>query len=331
MAFLFKRSNGIYYHIVQVKGKSVWKSTGGRTKAEAERYLLQTEAPKPPQQEITLLEFLPQFEQYAVTNLAPTTVLIYKQAVKVFARIMGNRPLRGYIVQDAEIFKAQRVKEVSPVKVNIDFRTLRSFFETAKRWSLIETNPFRGVKQIRIPQQQPTYLTKEGFQTLLAVVDQPWFKDLITFAVCTMLRSGEILSLTWDSVDLEKRLIHVQNTDNFRVKTSKPRTVPMNAWVHSFLTGKRVQTGHIFTFPNGKRPCVHYVSHRFKKYVSKAGLPFKIHFHSLRHTGASWLAQAGVSIYAIQKILGHSSVVTTQVYSHLEVDGLFQSVEKITV
>jgi integrase len=330
MSFLFKRSNGIYYYVNTINGKQVWRSTGARSRAEAEKVHAKTTHDGPSAKELTLVDFIPQFQSYAETNLAPTTVLLYQQAAKVFIRIIGNYPLSAYRVQQVEIFKAQRSKEVSSVKVNIDFRTLRALFETALRWNLIEKNPFRGIKQIRIPQQQPAYLTKGEFSQLMEVVDMPWFKNLIIFAVCTMMRAGEIVTLTWDSVDLGRRLIFVRNTDEFRTKTSKTRTVPMNEWVINLLLTRPTKNGRIFTFPNGEALSVPYVSHRFKKYVNKAGLPFKIHFHSLRHTGASWLVQDGVSIYAVQKILGHSSVVTTQIYSHMEVEGLFPSVNRIS-
>jgi len=65
--------------------------------------------------------------------------------------------------------------------------------------------------------------------------------------------------------------------------------------------------------------------------VRKVGLPDTIHFHSLRHTGASWLVQDGVSIYAVQKILGHSSIQVTMGYSHLVSEELHGIVNMIRV
>ena len=268
---------------------------------------------------------------YAVTNFAPTTVLLYKQAVGTFRRLIGNRQLKAYTVRDVEAFKTHRLKEVSPVKVNIDFRTVKAFLQTALRWELIEKNPFSGVKQIKVPSERPTYLTKEDFHRLLRLIPLAWFRDLVTFAVCTMMRSGEITSLTWDSVDLRRRIIMVENKKDFRLKTTRPRGVPMNDWVFKFLASRERKTGLVFTFPDGRRLRVGYVGHKFKRIVRAAGLSEKIHFHSLRHTGASWLVQVGVSIYAVQKLLGHSTINVTQVYSHLEVEGLFQSIGRISV
>jgi len=74
-----------------------------------------------------------------------------------------------------------------------------------------------------------------------------------------------------------------------------------------------------------------YLSKRFKRYVHIAGMNPKLHFHSLRHTFATWLVQDGVSLYEVQKLLGHSSIAVTQVYSHLQPEQLHATVNRIVV
>jgi site-specific recombinase XerD len=87
---------------------------------------------------------------------------------------------------------------------------------------------------------------------------------------------------------------------------------------------------YVFTL-NGKKILDGWVSHAFKKAVRKAGVDSRLHFHSLRHTFATWLVQNGVGIYEVQKLLGHSSVAVTQVYAHLAPSELHGAVEKISV
>ncbi len=71
---------------------------------------------------------------------------------------------------------------------------------------------------------------------------------------------------------------------------------------------------------------------RFKKAVYDGRLKDdRLHFHSLRHTFATWLVQDGVSIYAVKELLGHLDVKTTQVYSHLQPEQLHSTVNKIDV
>ena len=88
----------------------------------------------------------------------------------------------------------------------------------------------------------------------------------------------------------------------------------------------------VFTL-NGREVYPNWISAKMKQYVVDAsiGLPKKLHFHSLRHTFASWLVQDGVSIYAVKELLGHSDVKTTQVYSHLQPEQMHNEVNRIHI
>jgi len=329
MTSLVRRPNGIYHIVTYIKGRRVWKSTGYKTLSRALRYLNDNEKEPEKVNAIDLEQFSKQLLTSLSTNLSRNSVLLYEGALKKFAQHIGNLPMDQYTPQLVEQFKTSRLSQVSPVKVNIDFRTLRAAFNIAVDWGIITDNPFRKCKQLRVPQKRPSYLTPIEFQKLIGVIDKDWLKNLVQFAVSTMMRLGEIVHLQWSSVDLDKKLILVENTDEFRVKAHKPRTIPMNDWVYNFLKAKERQNTHVFTFPDGKPFLIGYVSTTFKKYCRKAGMDEGIHFHSLRHTGASWLVQADVPIYVVQQILGHSTVMMTQVYSHLEVGHLSNSIKRL--
>lgn len=70
-----------------------------------------------------------------------------------------------------------------------------------------------------------------------------------------------------------------------------------------------------------------FIVHKFKKLVRMAKLNDELHFHSLRHSFATWLVQKGVSIYQVSKLLGHADVTTTQIYANLVIDDLHKSVK----
>lgn len=95
------------------------------------------------------------------------------------------------------------------------------------------------------------------------------------------------------------------------------------------LAGMRKVEGYVFPGENGERLGAESLSRRFKRYVQRAGLSDKLHFHSLRHTGTSWLVQRGVSLFVVQKLLGHSSPTVTQIYSHLSDQNLQQAVQQL--
>ncbi len=72
-------------------------------------------------------------------------------------------------------FKTKRLQTVSPVKVNIEFRVLRTALNIAINWELIHENPFRKSKQLRMIKTRPVHFTPEEFKTLLATVTEPWY------------------------------------------------------------------------------------------------------------------------------------------------------------
>ena len=87
-----------------------------------------------------------------------------------------------------------------------------------------------------------------------------------------------------------------------------------------------------FVFHRDNQPhTVDHVTKRFKKYVRASKLDDALHFHSLRHSTASFLVQAGVSIYNVKEILGHSQIATTLIYSHLAESHLKESIDQISL
>lgn len=222
---------------------------------------------------------------------------------------------------------------VSPVTVNVELRALRSILNVALRWKLIDADPFAGVQLMKVPDVPPVFLTKEDFQKLGNVVKDTWLREVIVFAVLTGMRRGEIVNLMWQDVDLSRRVIFIQSSPTFRTKHGKRRTIPMGDAVCCLLMTKfnsNLPSEYVFTF-DGRKIAESWISHRFKHFVRKADLPAGLHFHSLRHTFASWLVQNGASLFEVQKLLGHASSDMTQIYSHLLPERMHQTVNRIRV
>ena len=95
------------------------------------------------------------------------------------------------------------------------------------------------------------------------------------------------------------------------------------------LMQRETLIGYVFCKGKGVKFTGDYFSKRFKSACIKAGIDKSIHFHSLRHSFASNLAQKGVSIYKIKELLGHSSISTTEIYSHLNLDSLREAIKTL--
>jgi site-specific recombinase XerD len=126
----------------------------------------------------------------------------------------------------------------------------------------------------------------------------------------------------------------IQNKEAFQTKSKRNRVVPLNETLLPVLMQRQKdavsETGYVF-HKKGMKLKENFVSKTFKRYVRLSGLNPALHFHSLRHSFATWLIQDGVSIYAIKELLGHADVKTTQVYSHLAGSDLHREVNKITI
>lgn len=331
--YLYKRSNGYWYIGYLINRRRAWKSSGTKRKNEALKILTRfDEQAKHDFSEMTFSEFEKQFILQQTTNLRDSTIKrIYSPAFLAFKKICGDKLLTSYSLKDVEIYKKIRSEACAPTTVNIEFRTLRAAFNVAIQWKFIQENPFVKSKQLKFPVIPPLYLSKEEIQKVLATVREPLLKDLFTIAVLTGMRQGEILNLTWDKVNLENKQICITNNDNFMTKNGSTRIIPMNDQVCSILTRRNHEkNSNTFVFEyNSNRLLPGYVQSKFKKYIRAIGLNDKLHFHSLRHTFATWLVQGGVNIYEVQKLLGHSSVRVTEIYSHLAASELHSAVNKI--
>ena len=332
---LFKRYNGIFYITYLQDGLAKWKSTKKRTKHEAlkvlsefEQYLKQ-DVPK-----VLFADFVIQFLTLRATDLRQSTI---KQTCiptfKAFERLCGNKLLSAYTLRDVEYFKSKRLENCSPITVNIGFRVLRAAFNYAIKLQLLSANPFMKSSALKAREQYPTYLTKDDLKKLLDIVEESVLEELFLFAALTGLRLGEIVNLTWTSINFQQRTILIKNTEDFVTKSGKQRIVPMSELVINLLSRKELtQRFCKFVFQlNGRQVSKCYVSHKFKYYTRQLGLNDKVHFHSLRHTFATWLVQEGVNVYEVQKLLGHSSVKVTEIYSHLAAAELHNAVNKIDI
>jgi integrase len=263
---------------------------------------------------------------------AKGNVTIYRATLRLLIEAIGDLPLSSITPRHIDTFKSRRLNVIKPVTVNLELRTLKAALNTAKRWNLITENPCDKVKRLSLPDQPPIYFKRDDLEKLLGQIQECWLKDVVVFAVMTGLRRGEIANLQWRDVNLEKRIISIHSSPTFRTKFGKNRLVPLNESAVQLLRIRMGLSTSDFVFSlNDKKIFPGWIQAKFKRYVFQAGLGNELHFHSLRHTFASWLVQDGVSIFEVQKLLGHSNIAVTQVYSHLQPETLHATVNRIAL
>jgi integrase len=203
-------------------------------------------------------------------------------------------------------------------------------FRKATEWGVLSASPAVGLKLPAASKAKTRYLTVDEWKRLQAVAP-PWLRPLLTITVATGMRLKEVVSLKWEDVDRQARVLHVSRN----TKTGT-RAIPLNKTAHEVLREigqlRHLRSPYVFTDAAGKP----YTSGKVRNHVSKAtsaamrGAGIKdASFHTLRHTAASWMVQGGVPLYEVQKILGHSTPLMTDRYSHLQPDHLRGAVETL--
>ena len=317
------RRRGIYYlWYVNDDGKKQKVSTGATRKSEALKFLTQfnqrNHERKQSIAKVGLSDFSKAYIEYAKSVLSPNSIHSIKAAFNWLSGMYGDIQLADIHAREVDAFVSDiRRKGRSDRTVRCYFVTLASAFQTAVRWNHIEENPFRKTDKPKLRELLPLYFSKEEFLRVLNCETDGDLRDLYVFAVFTGMRLGETMALQWGDVDIERKLILVRNSETFTTKSGRVRRVPMNGDVVRILRAREAAHAGptVFTFIGG-RLTKDIASRHFKTCVLKAGVNPKLHFHSLRHTFATWLVQAEAPIFEVQRLLGHSSIEMTQIYAH---------------
>ena len=234
-----------------------------------------------------------------------------RNRVLAWAREFGNRPLGQITREEIEAWRRERMTTSRPATINRDLSRLRRMFSLAVEWGLLEESPMQGIKFLRENNARTRYLSLEECQRLIASCMAPHIRAMVSVALHSGMRLGEILNLRWYDLDFSSGFILVRDSKN-----GESRHVPMDATLFALFRAypHRPSTDLVFSSSSGG----HIVDVRtgFLNSCKRAGL-IDLHFHDLRHTFASQFVMSGGDLYILKEILGHKSITMTQRYAHL--------------
>ncbi len=198
---LFKRSR-TFYLLYYSQGKRRWKSTGVSTRPESLkkltefRELFQTRA-----QHVILSKFTADFLAFAESNYRPGTVALYRHTLNRFKAVAGDISLSEVTAEHFDRYKAKRLREKTEVKknprqrsavsVNVEIGTFKAAFGAARRWGLIERNPFAECVLCPVPEQTAPFFAPKDFETLAHSITERWQREVVIFAVLTGMRRAK--------------------------------------------------------------------------------------------------------------------------------------------
>ncbi|MCK5457686.1 MAG: site-specific integrase, partial [Melioribacteraceae bacterium] len=318
--FIFRRKNRYYYVVYEDRnGKRKLISTKTKSKREATKFLanFNKEIQKRNEQEtipITLKEFRWKILKRLELTHAEKTLGVYKTTFRYFIEYFGNIQLTEITKPKIKTYLDSRIMKTSIYAARKDLINLKAAFNIAVEDNYMLENPCKGIKQFKIPEKQPLYFSREEYQQLKSTITDIDFKDLVKLAINTGMRQMGLLTLTWQQINFNDKMIMLDNRSHV-TKSKRIRSIPMNQTVVDTLSRRQLTTpnGTVFHFLEIAKQ--NNISHKFKHFVLQAGLNPKYHFHTLRHTFASWLIQEDVSIYYVSKLLGHADIKTTEIYA----------------
>jgi integrase/recombinase XerC len=268
-------------------------------------------------------------------RLSKHTLANYSRAVDVLLKLIEKTPLREVDTQQIRRFVARlHAAGLSGRTLALTLSAWRGLYHWLARHRDFPVNPVQGVRAPKSPRHLPKVLSVEQAQQLLqtgepdtpeAARDRAMFELLYSSG----LRLAELVALDAEDGRLDLRQAEVTVTG----KGSKTRTVPVGGrardalrdWlkVRALLAAPLERA--LFVGARGKRIAPGTVQTRLRAWAKRQGLGASVHPHMLRHSFASHVLQSSQDLRAVQEMLGHASISTTQVYTHLD----FQALAKV--
>jgi integrase/recombinase XerC len=214
---------------------------------------------------------------------------------------------------------------------------IRAFYKYLNRQGIIRTNPAVLVATPRRERRLPAVLTADDAQRLMEAPGprtdgepDTLLRDraVLETLYSTGIRASEIIGINREDIDHHDKLIRI------RGKGRKERIVPLGNRaldaINAYLGNKIEDGGNtaVFTGPSGNRLTARTVQRILENYRKKLDLPQKASPHTLRHSFATHMLESGADLRAIQELLGHASLSTTQRYTHVNLDSLMDAYDK---
>lgn len=261
-------------------------------------------------------------------GLADNTVAAYSRDLLRFFDFLEQRRLSPLNASRADAVEYLWLlgKKLSARSVSRNISTLRTFYRFLKTRRLIQKTPTELLETPRLPRRLPGVLSETEVEKLLAQPDPATPKGLrdramLEILYATGLRVSELISLKTRNLNLEAGFLRTMG------KGSKERIVPIgdkaSLAMRDYLTAARPRclksrnSAHLFLNLRGHAMTRQGFWKLIKQYGRKAGIDKPITPHSLRHSFASHLLAGGADLRAVQVMLGHADIATTQIYTHV--------------
>jgi integrase/recombinase XerC len=262
------------------------------------------------------------------------TIRAYRKDLNEFSENVKTSPDK-IDMMDVRGFIAEQIgKGLNKITVSRRLSSVRSFFKFLHREGYVTSNPAKLVSNLKVPRLLPRFLSVDDVFSLIEKPEGMGFipardRAILELLYSSGLRVGELSGINTDDLNIRESLIKV------RGKGNKERIVPVGSKAIDSLKSYIVErillkskNTALFLNRLGTRLTDRGVRRIVVKYAKALSIQGRIGPHTLRHTFASHLLQGGADLRVIQELLGHSSLSTTQKYTHLDITHLMDIYDK---
>jgi integrase/recombinase XerC len=278
--------------------------------------------------------FVEDFSRYLAVeqNASPRTLKAYRQSLNAF-RVHSTKPWKECRTDDFRDYLFAIMKRGQARSyVRLQFSALRAFYKFLSDRKKLRVDPLRQLHLPKVDKKLPLVLTRQQIEELLAAPAKvpkeraaPEWMPLRDIAIMELfyssgLRLSELAALDVDDVDLYTESVRVFG------KGRKERICPIGApaldAIQKYRSAANVHSGALFINKSRKRISSHSIWLILKRYLRHTSIPISISPHKLRHSFATHMLDRGADLRSVQALLGHASLSTTQIYTHVTVERL---------
>jgi integrase/recombinase XerC len=264
-------------------------------------------------------------------RLSPRTASAYRDDVRILTSHAGDTPLVQLSTHDIRrIVSVQHGRGLSGRSIARMLSAWRGLYRFLARERLCAHDPCAGVRAPRSPKRLPAALSPDETRRLVEMQGEDLFavrdRAILELLYSSGLRVSELAALDWSMLDFEQATVRVLG------KGGKSRVVPVGGPALAMLDAwreRRRPLGHddpqaVFLSRSGRRLSARSIQRQVRRAGLRQGIAARVHPHVLRHSFASHVLQSSGDLRAVQEMLGHASIATTQVYTHLDFQHLAQ-------
>ena len=271
-------------------------------------------------------------------HLSPHTLDNYGRDLQRFSQHLDELSVTNLCdVKESHVssYVAQRHRrQISAKSIQRELSAIRSFFNFLMVEQQLKLNPAKEVRAPKIGRKLPKTLDTDQIQHFLAIAETTpiAIRDIAILELfySSGLRLSELVNLNMAQLDLQQGLVTVTGKGNKMrvVPIGKQAITAIKAWLK--LRNEKVADtdGALFLSQTGKRLSARSVQQRMRYWAQKQAMPTHVHPHMLRHSFASHVLESSGDLRAVQELLGHSDINTTQIYTHLDFQHLANVYDK---